>query len=109
MTPAPWAGIAKHISDAAAPGKPLTGSAPDLLGKVDDHPQLGPLLLLGQHVALLARSEAALRAQAQLIEIDHPGGLVDAPPDQVPVLEPAGLGGDEAEHDHAVLRHQLKR
>ena len=43
-------------------------SAPHFVGKFDDHPQLGPLLVLGQHVAFLGRGEAALRRQAQLIE-----------------------------------------
>ena len=38
--------------------------APHLLRHLDDHPQLGPLLVLGQDVALLGRGKAALRRQA---------------------------------------------
>src|SRR5580698_2428551 len=33
-----------------------------------DHPQLSPLLVLGEHVAFLSRSKSALRRQAELIE-----------------------------------------
>ena len=54
-----------------------------------DHAQLGPLLVLGQHVALLGRGEAALRRQAKLIERDVFGRLVDAALDVV-LAAPAG-------------------
>src|SRR3972149_9442105 len=35
--------------------------APNLLGHFHDHAQLGPLLVLGQHVAFLGRGKTALR------------------------------------------------
>ena len=41
---------------------------PHLVRQFHDHAQLRPLLLLGEHVALLGRGEAALRRQAELIE-----------------------------------------
>ena len=47
-----------------------SGAAPDLLGDLDDHAQLGPLLVLGERVALLGRGEAALRREAELVEVD---------------------------------------
>src|SRR6516165_484354 len=37
--------------------------SPNLFGQFHDHAQLGPLLLLGQHVAFLGRGKAALRRQ----------------------------------------------
>ena len=52
--------------------RPLTLSAPDLLGDLDDQPQLGGLLLACQLVALDGRGEAALRRQAELVEVDVP-------------------------------------
>ena len=52
--------------------EPLTFSAPDLLGDLDDQPQLGGLLLACQFVALDGRGEAALRRQAELVEVDVP-------------------------------------
>ena len=53
------------------------GLAPGLVGHVDDQAQLGPLLVLGERVALDGAGEAALRAEAQLLERDVPGGLLD--------------------------------
>src|SRR5262249_40791211 len=44
--------------------------APNLLGQLHNHAQLGPLLLLGKQVALLGRSEAALRRERELVEVD---------------------------------------
>src|SRR5262249_54801987 len=43
---------------------PTSRRAPDLLGGLGDQPELGPLLLGGQVIALLGRGEAALRGQA---------------------------------------------
>src|SRR5262245_17149026 len=57
--------------------RPRLDLAPHLAGNLDDHAQLGPLLLLGQHVAFLAGGKAALRAQAQLVEVDESCRLVD--------------------------------
>src|SRR5580704_9615175 len=43
---------------------------PDFARDLDDHPQLGPLLLLGEVIAFLGRSEAALWRQTELVERD---------------------------------------
>ena len=51
---------------------------PDLLGHFDDEPQLGPLLVLGQRVAFLGRSEAALARKAKLLDIAELRRLIDA-------------------------------
>src|SRR5450759_1662340 len=56
----------------------IRSSAPNLVGELNNHPQLGPLLVLGQHVAFFGGSEAALGRQAQLIERDIFGCLLDA-------------------------------
>src|SRR3970040_922498 len=42
-------------------------SPPHLVSQFHHQAQLRPLLLLGQHIALLGRGEAALRAQAELV------------------------------------------
>ena len=81
-------------------------SAPDVVGDVDDLADLRPLLVLGEHVALLGRGEPALRAQRELIEGSEGGCLVDALLDGVDVLELAALGRDESEHDGLVALGQ---
>ena len=50
--------------------------SPDLLRDLDDQPQLVGLLLGGQRVALDRRGEAALRRQAELVEV----GVLASPP-----------------------------
>ena len=68
------------------------------------------MLVLGQHVAFFGRGEAALRRQAQLIERDIFGCLLDALLDVVARLQPAGLRGDQTEHDDLVaLRQETQR
>src|SRR5687767_4208973 len=49
--------------------------APDLLGDLDDHPQLVGLPLARQRVALDGGGEPTLRRQAELVEIDVLRGL----------------------------------
>src|SRR5262249_40550077 len=49
---------------------------PDFVGDLDDQPQLGPLLLFRERVALLGRGEAALAGQAAPVAapiISRPG------------------------------------
>src|SRR5437660_874957 len=53
-------------------------STPHLVRQRDDHPELGPLLVLAQQVALLGRGKAALRREAELVRSDVFCGLVDA-------------------------------
>src|SRR5690242_12084862 len=71
---------------ARGPPPPLRGrieSPPHLFCDFHDHAQLRPLLVFGKDIALLGRSKTALRRQAQLIETDEFGGLVDAALDRV--------------------------
>src|SRR5438552_13897171 len=88
------------------PAVMITPSGPDLARGLDDAPELGPLLVLGQHVALFGGGEAALRAQAQLIERDVPGRLVDPPLERVLLLQRPALGRHEPEHDLLVALGQ---
>src|SRR5436190_15113056 len=83
--------------------------APDLVGDLHDPPQLRPLLVLGQDIALLGGGEAALRREAELIEVDVPRGLVDAALELVLGFERPALRGDEPEHDHLALGHETQR
>jgi hypothetical protein len=83
--------------------------APDLLRGLDDEAQLGDLLVLGEGVALDGRGEAALRRQAQLLERDVAGGLVDAALEVVLALEDRRLRRDEPEDDLLARRHEAER
>src|SRR4051812_31297627 len=62
-------------------------SAPDLLGRLDDEPELVDLLLDRERVALDGRGEAALRGEAELLEVDVLDRLLDPALEQVLRLE----------------------
>src|SRR5882724_3757762 len=53
-------------------------SFPDAVRQIDDHAQLGPLLVLAQHIALLGGGETALGREAELLGRHEFGSLVDA-------------------------------
>src|SRR5215203_2168081 len=72
--------------------------APDFFSQFHDHPQLRPLLVLGENIAFFGGGKAALRRQAKLIERGILGRLVDAALDRILGLQLAAFGGDEAEH-----------
>ena len=67
------------------------------------------MFVLGEDVALFGRGEAALRAEAQLVERRIFGGLLDAAQNVVAPLQRSGLRGDEAEHDDLALRQEAQR
>jgi len=52
--------------------------APDVPGHLDHEPQLLPLILDGDRIALVQAAEPALRAQGELLERHVPCGLVEA-------------------------------
>src|SRR5215469_1375169 len=83
-----------------------SSSSPDLVGEFDDHAQFRPLLFLGQDVAFLGRSEAALWREAELLERSEFARFFDAALDIVLLLERAALGGDEAKYDDLVALGQ---
>src|SRR5499427_10424993 len=94
------------LAGARPPGSPC---APDLLRGLNDQPELVPLLLLAEVVALLGGGEAALRGQAQLVDVHEPRGVLDPPLQLVLALQIAALGGDQPEHDPLAPRHEPQR
>src|ERR1700730_15282861 len=84
-------------------------SSPDLVCHLDDHPQLRPLLLFGEHITVLGRRKAALRRQAELIDGDEFCRFVDAALEFVAAFERTGLRSHESEHDLLALRHETER
>ena len=70
------------VNDAGHAHFPQTSSS-----DFDDHLELGPLLVLGQHVAFFGRGEAALRRQGELVEAGELCRLLEAALDRVLALE----------------------
>src|ERR1700724_2743928 len=83
--------------------------SPPLLGDLAAHPQLGPLFLFDESIPFLGRGEAALRREAELLEIGEFGGFLDAPLDDVLGFQRAGLGRHQAEHSKAIFLQALER
>src|SRR3974390_974137 len=84
-------------------------SSPNLLGDLDDHAQLRPLLLLRERVAVLGRGEAALRRQRELVERHEFRRRLDTALDVVLALQRARLRRHEAEHNGLAARHEAQR
>src|SRR5213593_591534 len=78
-------------------------AAPDVAGQLDTERQLRLLLLDRNFVAVDSRREAALRADAKLVERDVLGRRVEAALEVVLLLERAELRRDEPEHHPHVL------
>src|SRR5215470_19145861 len=89
-----------------APSRPGSPRAPHFLRGFDDQPELVPLLLLGEVVALLGRGEATLRREAELVDVDELGRVLDPPFQVVLALQLTPLGGDQPEHHPLALRHE---
>src|SRR5580704_8987384 len=83
--------------------------APDLLGGLDDEAELGHLLVVGQRVAFERGGEPALAGQADLVQRNELGRLVDPPLQLILGLQLRTLGRDQAQHDHLALRHEPQR
>src|SRR3984885_9412554 len=92
---------------ATTPGIRLI--SPDLARHFADHRQLGPFVVLGESIAFLGRSEAALRGQTKPVEIGEPGGFFEAALDRVLGFERAAFGRDQAEHGKAILMQVPER
>src|SRR3954466_12182358 len=87
---------------------PTRSAAPDLVGDLHHAPQLGHLLLVGEGVALDGGREAALRREAQLVDVDVLRGLLDAALELFAVLQRARLRRDEAQDHHLALGHEAQ-
>src|SRR3954465_6198458 len=96
-------------SDGAPPPAARRGLGPHLARGLDDERELGPLLVLGQRVALDGRGEAALAREAELLDIDVAAGLLDAALEVVLALEVAALGRHQAEDDLLARGHEAQR
>src|SRR5580704_3199806 len=70
--------------------------APDVARCLHDEAELCGLLFLGQDVAFHGGGEAALRREAELVERDELGGLVDAALQRVGALQLTALGRHQA-------------
>src|SRR5260370_11731427 len=90
--------------------RPVGSLAPHLARHLDDEAELGFLFLDRQRVAVDGRGEAALRAEAELLERHVAGRLLDAALQFVLGFERRPLGRDETEH-HLLrpLRHKAQR
>src|SRR5262249_26314839 len=88
-----------RMANRKAPFAIRASSPPNLVSQLHHLAHLGPLLLLGEDVALLGRGEAALRAKRELLKRRELRRLVDAAFDSVLALERAALRGDDADHD----------
>src|SRR6185312_5916118 len=93
---APGRGRARSGSDARCR---WTSLAPHLRGGLQDELQLAELLVGGQVVALARGREAALRREAELVDVHVLRGLLDAALEVVLALELRALRRHEAEHD----------
>ena len=76
---------------------------PDHLGNLADQAQFLPLIVLRQDIALFRRREAALRAEAELVERHELRRLFNALLYVVLVLKSRRLGRYETEHDALIL------
>src|SRR5262245_45425267 len=83
--------------------------APDLASGLDTQPELRPLLFLGEVVAVVRAGEAALRADAQVLERHELRRLVDAPLEDILGFELRQLGGNQPEHHLLALGDVAQR
>src|SRR3984893_271024 len=97
-------------SDQFQPDPLIIGSAPDFARRLDDEAQLCDLFVSGQRVAVDGRGEAALRAEAELLERHVFRRLVDPALQSVLAFERGALAGDEAQdYPLIALGHKAQR
>src|SRR6266487_6597257 len=94
---------------SARPAAVPVALAPDFGGGFDDEGEFGELLVVGEGVAFDGGGEAALGGQAQLVEGEVGGGLVDAAFEGVFGFQVAAFGGNQAQHDHLGGRDEPQR
>ena len=83
--------------------------APDLARRLDDQAQLRLLLAEREVVAVHGRREAALRREAELVDVGELARLLDAALERVLALQLAALGRHEPEHDELAGRQEAQR
>src|SRR6187397_3226191 len=89
----------RNASNAASRTVVTRRLAPDFLRDLDDQPQLRPLVVFRQAVALDGRREAALRRQAELLERCVARRLLEPALQLVLRLQLAALRRHESEDD----------
>ena len=77
--------------------------APHFFGNFADKFQLAPLFFFGEHIAFFGGGEAALGAEAKLVNINVLAGFSDAVDDVLFVFQFACFAGYQAEHDLLVF------
>src|SRR5579875_533586 len=83
--------------------------APDLPRGLHDKAQLGPLVVLGQQIALHRGGKAALRAERQAVQGHVPRRLLDPGQQGALRLELRALAAHEPEHDGGPARDEPER
>src|SRR4051794_30217176 len=90
-------------------GMSSTKLPPDPAGSPCDDLELAALVVDAQRVAEHGGREAALRAEAEALEVDPLRRLAHARLELVLRLGPRALRRDEAEHDLRVVAHERER
>ena len=73
--------------------------SPDFFCNLPDERQLAPLIRIGDKIAFLGGSEAALRTERQLLERHISGSLADTRDNVFLVLQSSILGGYQTQND----------
>src|SRR2546422_3390794 len=87
----------------------LRDSFPYLPRRIHHDLQLAPLLFLRKQIAGDARSEAALRAERELVERNEARGVADAPDELVRGLDVAGFRSDQPDNHRDPSRNKPQR
>src|SRR5262245_11303524 len=88
----------------------LSVAAPDVVRDIEHQLQLAALVVPSDRLAAAtAAGEAALRAQAQPVEIDIAGGLVDPALDLILAFQHRRLRADQTQHHGLALRQVAQR
>ena len=83
--------------------------SPNFLGNLSHQIYLCPLLSIGQFITNLARSETALRTEAQAVERNIPGCFSDAGDDRSLILQHWRFGGYQTQNHLLAISHILQR
>src|SRR5262245_21802306 len=83
--------------------------APHLARDLDDQLQLAPLIRCRERVSVVRAGEAALRAQAQIVELHVSGGCLDPTLERILGLHLCGLARHQLQHNLLALGYEAQR
>src|SRR5881296_2357226 len=83
--------------------------APDVPRDLERQPELAPLVVDGDLVAVVRAREPTLRAQAEVLQRHVLRRRLDAPLEIVLPLELGDFRADQPEHHRLLLRHEPER